>query len=234
MLAARSRPGVLPENDEALEGERQAQLHRVDTRLGVAGDRHTAADRKQGRICINQPQRAQHCFWQRRKRPDRSFSQLQPPTITPRDPPTRMAAGAQPFYSVSALRPLGPPSSRGSWEVSDTRSLPPWTRTTPRHGPPSAPSGCGLVHRHSAPVQVSVPNWRGLLPERKEGDVERGMGDLPYTEAELIRQCQREYETAAEHGGQDALDACFRWVLAFRGRRLSYQYRFRAPTSPLA
>ncbi|KAI3430291.1 hypothetical protein D9Q98_004887 [Chlorella vulgaris] len=62
---------------------------------------------------------------------------------------------------------------------------------------------------------VSVPNWRGLLPARKEGDVERGMGDLPYTEAELIRQCQREYETAAEHGGQDALDACFRlaWAL---------------------
>jgi hypothetical protein len=65
-----------------------------------------------------------------------------------------------------------------------------------------------------------VPNWRGLLPARKEGDVERGMGDLPYTEAELIRQCQREYETAAEHGGQDALDACFRWVACLSGLAL--------------
>lgn len=36
------------------------------------------------------------------------------------------------------------------------------------------------------------------------------MSELPFTERELIQQCQREYETAAAHGGQEALDACFR------------------------
>jgi hypothetical protein len=38
------------------------------------------------------------------------------------------------------------------------------------------------------------------------------MGDLPVTDAELIQQVQREYEAAAQHGGQEAVDACFRCV----------------------
>lgn len=39
--------------------------------------------------------------------------------------------------------------------------------------------------------------------------------DLPVTEPELVQQCEREYEAAAQHGGQEALDACFRlsWAL---------------------
>ncbi len=38
---------------------------------------------------------------------------------------------------------------------------------------------------------------------------------LPVTDAELVARCQREYEEAAQHGGQEALDACFRlaWAL---------------------
>lgn len=38
---------------------------------------------------------------------------------------------------------------------------------------------------------------------------------LPTTDKELIAQCQREYEEAAQHGGQEAVDACYRlsWAL---------------------
>ncbi|KAI7839107.1 hypothetical protein COHA_007112 [Chlorella ohadii] len=77
---------------------------------------------------------------------------------------------------------------------------------------------------HSAPF-VSL-DLKKLLPRKKasggggsEGGSGRGgggkMSELPFTERELIQQCQREYETAAAHGGQEALDACFRlsWAL---------------------
>ena len=35
------------------------------------------------------------------------------------------------------------------------------------------------------------------------------------TDSQLVRQCQREYEEAAQHGGQEAIDACYRlsWAL---------------------
>ncbi|EFN52415.1 hypothetical protein CHLNCDRAFT_138900 [Chlorella variabilis] len=62
---------------------------------------------------------------------------------------------------------------------------------------------------------IKVPlDWKKLLPGKKR-DVNRDMADLPYTEPELIQQCQKEYEEAAQHGGQEALDACFRlsWAL---------------------
>eukprot|EP00887_Chlorella_sp_A99_P000365 scaffold13.g365.t1 len=34
--------------------------------------------------------------------------------------------------------------------------------------------------------------------------------ELPNTEPDLIAQCKRDYEAAAQHGGQEAMDACFR------------------------
>jgi hypothetical protein len=41
------------------------------------------------------------------------------------------------------------------------------------------------------------------------------MACLPVTDPELITQCQTEYEDAAQHGGQEAVDACYRlaWAL---------------------
>ena len=39
---------------------------------------------------------------------------------------------------------------------------------------------------------------------------------LPHTDAALVAQCQRDYESAASMGGQQALDACFRCLLSVR------------------
>ena len=38
------------------------------------------------------------------------------------------------------------------------------------------------------------------------------MAELPYSEPELIPQLKRDYEGAAQHGGQEAMDSCFRWA----------------------
>ncbi|KAL4424719.1 hypothetical protein ABPG77_000062 [Micractinium sp. CCAP 211/92] len=56
-----------------------------------------------------------------------------------------------------------------------------------------------------------------LLARKSSSSGEGGMqrDGLPLTEPELVQQCEREYEDAAQHGGQEALDACFRltWAL---------------------
>ena len=98
------------------------------------------------------------------------------------------------------------------------RSSPPAAALRSPTPPPISP------HSHRSHLQLDL---KKLLPRKKasggggsEGGSGRGgggkMSELPFTERELIQQCQREYETAAAHGGQEALDACFRcgWAIA--------------------
>ena len=61
------------------------------------------------------------------------------------------------------------------------------------------------------PPQVDVPFvWKKLLSSSSSERLIMGDDDLPYTDAELVAQVQREYEEAAALGGQESLDACFR------------------------
>lgn len=59
-------------------------------------------------------------------------------------------------------------------------------------------------------------DWKKLLHGRGgEGGDGATMGSLPTTDREFVQRCQAEYESAASHGGQEAVDACFRlaWAL---------------------
>ncbi|GAB4815273.1 hypothetical protein N2152v2_002319 [Parachlorella kessleri] len=51
------------------------------------------------------------------------------------------------------------------------------------------------------------------------------MSVLPVTDSQLVRQCQRDYEEAAQHGGQEALDACYRlsWALVHSSEKRDIQ-----------
>lgn len=89
--------------------------------------------------------------------------------------------------------------------------LPPPLPPLRRHSPPPSRA------LSSSPLLPPQLDLKKLLPRKRSssgGSAAGGgkMGEqLPWTERELIQQCQREYETAAAHGGQEALDACFRW-----------------------
>lgn len=108
-----------------------------------------------------------------------------------------------------------------------------WRRTHPARGSAelAAAAAAGLPlsaafrSPHSPPPLPLQLDLKKLLPRKKSSSDSEGgsggsgkMSDLPWTERELIQQCQREYETAAAHGGQEALDACFRWGGVFKLR----------------
>lgn len=103
-------------------------------------------------------------------------------------------------------------------------------RTHPARGSAELAAAAGLPLSAAVRSPRSPPplhpqlDLKKLLPRKKSSSGSEGgsggsgkMSELPWTERELIQQCQREYETAAAHGGQEALDACFRWEGCIRG-----------------
>ena len=63
---------------------------------------------------------------------------------------------------------------------------------------------------HSTAADAADPPTR---PPHPPAHLSGRMADtLPHTDAALVAQCQRDYESAASMGGQQALDACFRCV----------------------
>ena len=41
---------------------------------------------------------------------------------------------------------------------------------------------------------------------------ERDSAGLPYSQPDIINTLRTDYETAAQHGGAEATEACFKWV----------------------
>lgn len=123
--------------------------------------------------------------------------------VRARSPAGPAAAGSEPeclallHPSAGArLRAAGAPAGRCRRRRSRRSAAAAWVGLfagLPSHVQcPAVPS--------TSPQQIPL-DWKKLLP-RRSGGGGGAMGDLPWTEPELIAQCQREYEEAAAHGGQ--------------------------------
>ena len=85
-----------------------------------------------------------------------------------------------------------------------------WRKLLPGKKPQVARNASGSCGAGDTAGSNKEGRGTGGRGGRKEGS--GGMGELPVTDRDIIQRCQREYEEAAAHGGQEALDACFRWV----------------------
>lgn len=122
------------------------------------------------------------------------------------------AAAAAPAAAATAPRPSTSSAASIHKITSDPQlNLPliDWRKLLPGKKPQGARNASGSCGAGNTAGSNKEGRSTGSGGGCKEGS--GGMGELPVTDRDIIQRCQREYEEAAAHGGQEALDACFRW-----------------------